>query len=79
MEDQEHPNAFVPLPPNPNEMIMDVSDAFHRWANNVLKAGKHRVTVPNEMKDEAKTILKERFSMAYFFKAERQLDHFSDS
>ena len=25
------------------------------------KAGKHRVTVPNEMENEAKTILKESF------------------
>ena len=35
------------------------------------KAGKHRVTVPNEMENEAKTILKERFSMAYLFQTER--------
>ena len=60
IEYRKHPHAFIPLPLNPNEMIVNVSDTLLRWTNDVLKAGIHRVTVPNEMTDEAKTTLKER-------------------
>ena len=65
IEDREHPNEFIPVPPN-------VNDNPQRWTNNVLKAGIHRVTVPNGMRDGGKTVPKERLLMAHFFKAERE-------
>ena len=52
-------------------MSENAGDTYQRSTNDVLKAGVNWVIVPNEVKDEAKTTLNERFSMAYFFKAER--------
>lgn len=84
IEDREQTGSFIPVPPNPNEMIVNVSDTLQRWTNDVLKAGVHRVTVPYEMRDEGETLVKERFSMAYFFKTGRKasvgpLQQFVDS
>ena len=70
IEYREHPNDIIPVPPKSNEIIANVSETLQKWTNNVMKAGMHRVTVPNGTKDEGKTVLKESFSMAYFFEAE---------
>ena len=84
IEDREHLNSFISVPPISDEMIVNASDTLQRWTNDVLKAGMHRVTAPNGMQDESESFLSERFSMAYFFKAGRgasvgPLRHFVDS
>ena len=53
-------------------MIVNVSDTLQRWTNDVLKAGIHRVTVPNTIVDE-EAVVQERFSLTYFFKAGRHV------
>ena len=65
--------AFLEVSPGPLEMIVNVSDTLQRWTNDKLQAGVHRVTVPGSMKDQEGVILPERFTMAYFFKAERHV------
>ena len=84
IENREHPNSFIAVPPKANEMIVNVSDTLQRWTNDALKAGVHRVTVPRGMQYDKERVLKERFSMAYFFKAGREasvgpLQYFVDS
>ena len=72
LKHRQHSDLFIPVPPKPYEMIINVSETLQRWTNDVLKAGIHRVTVPIGMKDETETLLlNERFPVAYFFKAGR--------
>ena len=54
-------------------MIVNVSDTLQRWTNDVLLAGVHRVTIPVETKSGDEIDVPERFSMAYFFKARREV------
>ena len=67
-------NSFVPLPPtDPTEMIVNVGDTLTRWTNGKVKGGVHRVTAPEAMKGKSGLILPPRMSMAYLFKAERNV------
>lgn len=74
IEDREHPAVFIPIrPKSSSEMIVNVSDTLQRWTNDELQGGVHRVTIPEHLKKGCHTVLPERFTMAYFFKAERQV------
>jgi isopenicillin N synthase-like dioxygenase len=55
----------------PSEMIVNVSETLQRWTNDCLRAGLHRVNVPENMEDEETGTLPERYSIAYFCKADR--------
>ena len=67
-------NSFVPLPPtDPTEMIVNVGDTLTRWTNGKIRGGVHRVTAPEAMKGKSGMILPPRMSMAYLFKAERNV------
>ena len=68
------PNSFLPLPPTDTmEMIVNVGDTLTRWTNGKITGGIHQVTTPAAMKGESGMILPPRLSMAYLFKAERDV------
>ena len=75
IEDRAHQGRFVPVPPSSRmEMVVNVSDTLQRWTNDYLPAGRHQVGLPFEMKeDDLEEIVEERYSMAYFFKAGREV------
>lgn len=75
VEDRERPGHYLPIPPtDTTEMIVNVGDTLERWTNAKLTGGVHRVSVPQGITDEnGATTLNERFSMAYLFKAERNM------
>lgn len=54
-----------------SEMIVNVSETLQRWTNDCLPAGLHRVDIPDYMEDKETGMLPERYSMAYFCKADR--------
>ena len=56
---------------SPTEMIVNVSETLQRWTNGLLPAGLHRVNVPRNLENEASGMLPERYSIAYFCKADR--------
>lgn len=55
----------------PSEMVVNVSETLQRWTNDILTAGLHRVGIPRQMEDKATDMLPERYSIAYFCKADR--------
>ncbi|KAF2464106.1 Clavaminate synthase-like protein [Lindgomyces ingoldianus] len=76
IEDRSNPipNSFVPLPPtDTTEMIVNVGDTLTRWTNGNITGGTHQVMCPAAMKGESGLILPPRMSMAYLFKAERNV------
>ncbi|KAI9371759.1 Clavaminate synthase-like protein [Aspergillus egyptiacus] len=76
IEDRSNPipNSFVPLPPtDTTEMIVNVGDTLTRWTNGRITGGIHRVTTPDAMKEGSGLIVPPRISMAYLFKAARDM------
>ena len=72
IEDRDHPGEFLPVIRNsPYEIVLNVSDTLQRWTNDVLKSGIHRVSVPWGLKHNGDTMILERYSVAFFFKADR--------
>ena len=53
------------------EMVVNVSETLQRWTNDALPAGLHRVNVPQCLEDKDVGTLPERYSIAYFCKADR--------
>ncbi|KAL9010781.1 MAG: hypothetical protein Q9173_004318 [Seirophora scorigena] len=56
---------------DPLEMVVNVSETLQRWTNGRLPAGLHRVNPPPGLQAE---VVPERFSVAYFAKADRDAD-----
>lgn len=56
---------------DPVEMVVNVSETMQRWTNGRLGAGLHRVNVPDKLEGD---VVPERFSVAYFCKADRDAD-----
>jgi isopenicillin N synthase-like dioxygenase len=75
LEDRKNPGTFVPVLPGradaPREMIVNISNTFQRWTNNVIRAGLHQVTVPLGLKDAQEGICADRYSGIFFLKAHR--------
>jgi isopenicillin N synthase-like dioxygenase len=68
------PNSFVPIPPtDTTEMIVNVGDTLTRWTNGKITGGVHQVMIPEAMKEEDDLIVPSRMSMAYLFKAGRDV------
>lgn len=66
---------------SPTEMIVNVSETLQRWTNGILPAGLHRVDLPRNLENNDSGTLPERYSIAYFCKADRSasvgsLEHF---
>ncbi|KAM3064947.1 hypothetical protein ACMFMF_011563 [Clarireedia jacksonii] len=79
LEDRSRPGTFVPVTPTPQgsskprEMIVNISNTFQRWTNDVITAGLHQVTAPPSHKASTEGILPERHSVVFFFKASRDI------
>lgn len=75
LEDRRNPGTFAPVlpgnPHGPTEMVVNISDTFQRWTNDVIRAGVHQVSVPPSMKGLTKGFCPERYSGIFFFKAHR--------
>ena len=56
---------------SPTEMIVNVSETLQRWSNGALPAGLHRVDIPRNFENHDSGTLPERYSIAYFCKADR--------
>jgi isopenicillin N synthase-like dioxygenase len=74
IEDRKHPGTFVPVPCNSrDEMLVNIGETFQRWTNEVLPAGLHRVTKPHKEQEVVGGIVPERYSVAFFCKADRDV------
>ncbi|KAL8682572.1 MAG: hypothetical protein Q9186_001425 [Xanthomendoza sp. 1 TL-2023] len=67
---------------NSSEMVVNVSETLQRWTNGSLRAGLHRVNGPPNLEGKESGMLLERYSIAYFCKADRSasvgpLKHFA--
>ena len=75
LEDRKRPRTFVPVAPGepeaPTELVVNISDTFQRWTNNVIRAGLHQVDVPASMKGLDEGFCPDRYSNIFFLKADR--------
>lgn len=68
------PHSFVALlPTDTTEMIVNVGDTLTRWTNGKIAGGIHQVTTPEAMKGQRGLMVPSRMSMAYLFKAGRNV------
>ncbi|KAL9047248.1 MAG: hypothetical protein Q9214_000131, partial [Letrouitia sp. 1 TL-2023] len=56
----------------PTEMVVNVSETLQRWTNGYVPAGLHRVNVPETLENQQYGEIPERYSIAYFCKADRE-------
>lgn len=54
-----------------SDLVVNISETMQRWTNDQLKAGLHRVTLPPGFQGKGLDRLPERYSIAYFCKADR--------
>lgn len=75
MEDRSNPGTFVPVKPAPpggkSELVINISESFQRWSNDVVKAGIHQVSPPPSMLKWRDGMVPERYSNVFFLKANR--------
>ncbi|KAL2432419.1 2-oxoglutarate-dependent dioxygenase phqC [Exophiala dermatitidis] len=65
-------DAFVPVSPqSPCELILSTCETFQRWTNDTIPAALHQVTIPRHLRDAEEGFLDERYSVAFFCKADR--------
>ena len=71
-ENRKRPGTFTRVGcGGPSEMIVNVSETLQRWTNGNLPAGLHRVNLPKDLEEKESGMLPERYSVAYFCKADR--------
>ena len=71
-EDREEAGKFNRVQcGNPAEMVVNVSETLQRWTNGDLRAGLHKVSLPEDLEGKESGTLPERYSIAYFCKADR--------
>jgi isopenicillin N synthase-like dioxygenase len=71
LEDRSHSGSFLPIPPGArSEMVVNISETFQLWTNNVITAGIHQVTIPPVMKALTEGKIPARRSCAFFLKAD---------
>jgi len=84
-QDRMEKDNFIPLQQeSPYELIVNVSETLQRWTNDALPAGLHQVTIPRALRNKDDGVIPERYSIAYFCKADRNalvgtMEHFIDS
>lgn len=72
IEDRTRPGVFVPVEcRSSSDLIVNVSETLTRWTNGQLPAGLHRVSPPPALKNIESAVVPQRFSIAYFCKANR--------
>ena len=71
-EDREQAGEFYRLHgDDTSELVVNVSETLQRWTNGVVRAGLHRVSLPQNLDGKTSGTLPERYSIAYFCKADR--------
>ncbi|KAL9103486.1 MAG: hypothetical protein Q9163_001482 [Psora crenata] len=71
-ENRNTPGTFDRVDPgNPSELVVNVSETLQRWTNGDMPAGLHRVSLPEGLGDRVTGVVPERYSVAYFCKADR--------
>lgn len=71
-EDRQRPGVFNRVPcDDPTDIIVNVSETLQRWTNGSVRAGLHRVNIPKQLEGKNSGTLPERYSIAYFCKADR--------
>ena len=71
-EDRCKPGTFIPMPCGSQaEMLVNVGETFQRWTNDFLPAALHRVNKPHGEDSLVNGMVPERYSIAYFCKADR--------
>ena len=71
--DHDHQGEFMSVEPDSKvEILANVGDSLERLTNGYLKSINHRVTIPASLMNSPDGMLKERYSIAYFGKAERE-------
>ncbi|GAP86469.1 putative gibberellin 2-oxidase [Rosellinia necatrix] len=70
-----HGHSFVPVAPvnenGPHQVVVVVSNTLQSLTNDVITAGRHQVSVPPTMKNQARGECPERYSAVFFLKAGR--------
>jgi isopenicillin N synthase-like dioxygenase len=70
IENRDVPESFVPIRCDERtELVVNISETLQRWTGDCLRAGLHTVTIPDEMKLANNGVVPERYSVAYFCKA----------
>lgn len=71
-EDRANPGTFLPVRNDDrSDLIINVSDMPERWTNGVLKAGLHRVSVPQKVvgdEGDADAMLPDRYSVVFLYR-----------
>jgi isopenicillin N synthase-like dioxygenase len=58
----------------PSELVVNTSETLQRLTNDFIRAGLHQVNIPFPSKDSQQTTLDPRYSIAFFFKASREVN-----
>lgn len=71
LEDRTRAGSFLPILPGArSEMVVNISETFQLWTNDVITAGIHQVTFPPMMKTRTEGRIPVRRSCAFFLKAD---------
>ncbi|KAF2420705.1 Clavaminate synthase-like protein [Tothia fuscella] len=73
LEIEDRPSGdFVPVETrSKSDLIVNVSEILTRWTNGRLPAGLHKVSLPPSLQNLEHGVVPERYSIAYFGKADR--------
>ncbi|KAH8915398.1 Clavaminate synthase-like protein [Atractiella rhizophila] len=67
LEVQDKSGAFVPAPPIPGTVVINVGDLLARWSNDLLRSTLHRVVMPPSSLDkDGNYVTPRRQSIAFF-------------
>ncbi|KAG8528393.1 uncharacterized protein KY384_007311 [Bacidia gigantensis] len=56
---------------DPYQLVINVADTLQRWTNDIIPAGLHQVTLPESSQGDDRGMLKDRFSVVFFQKGNR--------
>lgn len=70
--DRDRCGEFIPVTSrSSSEMVVNISETFQRWTNGRVQAGIHQVTIPPHLKSLEEGVIPERYTIAFFVKADR--------
>lgn len=74
-EDRRHPGQYIAAGcEHHSDLILNLCETMQRWTNDTLRAGLHRVTFPPGFELQAgDSMLPDRYSAAYFCRADRSI------
>ncbi|KAL3444267.1 Clavaminate synthase-like protein [Aspergillus insuetus] len=74
VEDQRENGRFLPVEPEDGyEVVINVGDCLQRWTNRRLRSANHRVMLPEGKDVDSDEVLRDRYSVAYFGKPDRNV------